>query len=133
MYNIRKGWPQDGAIDESVKSGAGLTTDGVIANINNGTAVLGTSDPGVKAFIIGREHYTGKCTALLSDFVVEMDAQHYVAGTYVTGDPMTAATGADAGKFTKGTAANALGHVLSYNATSGMLRVLWDNCVIASA
>ena len=126
MYNVRKGWPSEGAIDEVLTAASGQTIeDGMIVSVANDQASVATftsSLTGIPAFIIGKEAVKGTFTGLMSQCVIEVDSAHYVAGTYAAGDLLTA-TG---GKFeVTTTAAAAIGKVLKFDATTGTLRVLW--------
>ena len=125
MYDIRKGWPSNGAIDEVLAAAPGETvTDGMIVSVTDlkaKPADFSSGRDGIPAFIIGKEDVRGTFTGIMSQCVIEVDAEHYVAGSYAAGDHVTA----QGGKFAAGTEANAVGRVLSFDAVSGRLRVLW--------
>lgn len=128
MYQIRKGWPSNGAIDEVLTAAAGETvTDGMIVTVADGqatpanfTAAAAASDPMV-AFIIGVEQVRGTLTGLMSQCVIEVDTEHYEAGTYAANDALTAKNG----KFAAAGSSKAIGRVLSYDAASGRMRIMW--------
>lgn len=132
MYQIRKGWPSNGAIDEvltpatgevlgeTVKEGMVVTVVDRKAAPANFTAAAADSDP-MCAFTIGIEHVRDTLTGLMSQCVIEVDAEHYEAGTYAPGDALTAKNG----KFAAAGSSKVLGRVLSFDATSGLMRLMW--------
>lgn len=130
MYNIRKGWPSNAAIDEVLMADTGATvTDGMIVTVTDGkiapanfTAAEATTDP-MCAFIIGHEQARGTYTGLMHQIVIEIDKDHYAADSYAANDRLTAKDG----KFAKvtGTGEKVLGRVLKYDAASGLMRVMW--------
>lgn len=130
MYNIRKGWPSNAAIDEVLMADTGATvTDGMIVTVTDGkiapanfTAVEVATDP-MCAFIIGHEQVRGTYTGLMHQIVIEIDKDHYAADSYAANDRLTAKDG----KFAKvtGTGEKVLGRVLKYDAASGLMRVMW--------
>lgn len=134
MYQIRRGWPSNAAIDEVFEAQPGqVIAEGHIVSLANGkatvasyTAAAAPADP-VTAFVIGTEKVRGKLTGLLSQCIIEVDSTHYATGAYSANDPLTAVDG----KFSKVTAVKekVLGRVLAYDATNGMLRVLWHAAV----
>ena len=78
MYNIRKGWPCDGALDETLVPAAPKTiTNGMLAAINtsgklekaNLTAAAAATDP-IIGIVIGVDKMSGKCTLLMSDCII---------------------------------------------------------------
>lgn len=133
-YQIVKGWPALGAIDESIEAATGVTlAAGKIAAINDdGDGILADfnvngSDAGLTAaFLIDHDSAReGFFTGLISECVIEVDADHYEAGTYKAGDTLTA----DGGKF-DGIAATSddrpvIAKVLKEPDTQGIMRVLW--------
>lgn len=134
MYNIIKGWPAEGALDVTVRPKTGVTlTPGMVAMFGKGAdanlAVVGNYTTAASAtdatpgFVIGADTMSGNLTVLLGSFVVEVDAGHYVAATYAPGDVLTATNG----KFSKVTATgeSPVGKVLTVDATSGKMRILW--------
>lgn len=129
MYNVRKGWPSNAAIDEVLKADTGATiTDGMIVTVTDGkivpanfTAAAAATDP-MCAFVIGYEKVRGTYTGLMHQIVIEVDKDHYTADTYAANDQLTAKDG----KFAKAAAGEkVLGRVLKYDATSGLMRVMW--------
>jgi len=127
MYDIRKGWPSQGAIDEVLVAATGETiTDGMIVSVAGGkaskanfTAAAAATDP-MCAFIIGYENVKGTFTGIMSQCIIEVDADHYAAGTYNPGDALTAKDG----KFAAAGTSKVLGRVLSVDA-SGIMRLMW--------
>jgi hypothetical protein len=122
-YQIRKGWPSDHALDETVKAATGQTiTEGLIVKVANGLATVAADGDGICGFVIGQDTLVGVYTVLLGDFIVEVDAQHYAAASYAAGDKLTAA----AGKFKKaGADEEVIGKVLAVVSGTDKLRILW--------
>ncbi len=128
MYDIRKGWPSDGAIDEVLKAESGQTIeDGMIVTVADGkaskanfTGAASANDPMV-AFIIGYEQVKGTFTGIMSQCIIEVDADHYDAGSYAPGDALTAKDG----KFSAAGSSKVVGRVLKFDAASGILRLMW--------
>lgn len=121
MYNVRKGWPSNAAIDEVLKADTGaVISDGMIKPASF-TAAAQATDP-MCAFVIGHEKVRGTYTGLMHQIVIEVDNAHYAADTYAANDALTAKDG----KFAKASAGEkVLGRVLQYDATSGLMRVMW--------
>jgi hypothetical protein len=128
MYDIRKGWPSNGAIDEVLTAASGQDIkDGMIVTVANGqastanfTAAASASDPMV-AFVIGYEKVKGTYTGLMSQCIIEVDADHYDAGSYAAGDALTAKNG----KFAAAGSSKVVGRVLKFDAASGLMRLMW--------
>lgn len=126
MYQIRKGWPADSAIDEAVKAKAGEeVTPGMVVTVADGevsvadyTGAAAATDP-MPAFLIGHEKFTDSFTALMSQCVIEVDSEHYDAGTYTAGDLLTA----KAGKFSAAGSSKVIGRVLKFDAAAGLMRI----------
>lgn len=134
-YNIRKGWPDDSAIDEQFSLKASDTTvPGMVFKIKAtglaevATYATGGADAGELAFFcFDADTITNKVMGIISACVIEMDSTHYTAGAYAPNVKVTAS----AGKILvhPGDSMPVLGRVLAYDATSGILRVLWtSNC-----
>lgn len=121
MYNVRKGWPSNAAIDEVLKADTGaVISDGKIKPASF-TAAAQATDP-MCAFVIGHEKVRGTYTGLMHQIVIEVDNAHYAADTYAANDALTAKDG----KFAKASAGEkVLGRILQYDATSGLMRVMW--------
>lgn len=129
-YDIVKGWPSEGALDFTVALNTGQTIgEGVIAMLDGGkasaanyTTAAAVTDK-VPGFIIGVDSQSGNRTMLMGAFIVEVDDAHYAADTYAAGDVLTA----KAGKFAKPTVTgeHVVGKVLTYNATTKKMRILW--------
>ena len=129
-YDIVKGWPSEGALDFTVALNTGQTVgEGVIAMMDGGKASVADYDAGaapsdkVPGFVIGVDAQTGNRTMLMGAFIVEVDENHYAAGSYAAGDVLTAKDG----KFAPLTVAGELivGKILTYNATTKKMRILW--------
>ena len=128
MYDIRKGWPSQGAIDEVLVAASGETiTDGMIVTVANGkasqanfTGDAAATDPMV-AFIIGYEKVKGTFTGIMSQCIIEVDADHYAAGSYAAGDYLTAKNG----KFAPAGSSKAIGRVMKFDAGTGIMRLMW--------
>lgn len=129
MYNIRRGWPSNGALDEVFEPAPGqVVTDGMVVTLTGGKASPATFDAAAAptdppaAFVIGVDPLSGRRTGLLSACVIELDAAHYETGVYVANDLLTA----KAGKFAKAAAGEKiLARVLAFDPTSNRMRVLW--------
>jgi len=141
-YQIVKGWPSEGAVDEIIT----LATDGTVAPgfsgvINaDGEGIVGTYPTTAGAtsvylpfFCIDVDSVTKKVTGLMSKCVIEMDSDHYVAGAYTPGAKLSLIASvvvADkGGKFdliaASEDARTAVAQVIKYDATANKLRVLW--------
>jgi hypothetical protein len=130
-YQVVKGWPSDGAIDEMIEAASGVTlTAGTIAAIDsdgNGTVGNYSSDGSdadeAAAFIIDKDEVTDKFTVLMSPCLLEVDSDHYAADTYAVNDVLTAASGV----FAKPSGSErVVGKVISINSTTGTMRILWS-------
>lgn len=134
MYNVIKGWPSNAALDFTAKPKAGVTVkegdvvmmgkgaDANFAVAGNFTTAAAVTD-NAPAFVIGVDTMSGNVTALMGRFIVEVDSAHYATGSYGAGDVLTAT----AGKFSKVTATGEapIGKILTYNATTGIMTILW--------
>ena len=111
MYNVRKGWPSNAAIDEVLKADTGaVISDGMIVTVTDGK-IKPASFPAA-----------AQATDPMCACVIEVDNAHYAADTYAANDALTAKDG----KFAKASAGEkVLGRVLQYDATSGLMRVMW--------
>lgn len=127
-YDIRKGWPSQAAVDESFKADKGqdikqgmiVTVADGLARVANFTGAAAPTDP-MCAFVFGHEDLTKSFTGLMSQGVIEVDADFYEAGTYHAGDPLTAKNG----KFAPAGSSKVLGRVLSFDAGTTHLRIMW--------
>lgn len=129
-YDIVKGWPAPGALDVNLSPASGnVFVGGEVASLNSsGAAELASyatdgSNAGEQAFfVIGVDNLNGGITALKSGMIIEVDADHYAAAAYAANDALSATDG----KFVavSGTAKE-VARVLSYNAVTGILRVVW--------
>lgn len=131
-YQIVKGWPSEGALDEILTPAAGLEMNKgggqLVALEADGKVVLATFDPsGADAdrlayFAIDSDSINGNVTALKSGFIVECDADHYVAGAYTPNQKVTATDG----KFAPVTGTEkVVGIVSKFDAANGKMRVVW--------
>lgn len=126
-FDIVKGWPSEGALDEMFEQDTGedLSFGDVAWLTSDKAAAADYSTDGSDAgnmfgVVVDVCKETGKVTLLLSDCIVECDADHYVAGSYAVGDKMSAA----GGKFTEvATSAKEIGRIIAYNATTGIMRI----------
>ena len=129
-YDIIKGWPSEGALDFTVALNTGQDVgEGIIAMMVDGKASAATystaaaDTDAIPGFVIGVDSMSGNRTMLMGPFIVEVDSDHYAADTYAAGDLLTATDG----KFSKvtGTGELIVGKVLTYNATTTKMRILW--------
>ena len=133
-YQVVKGWPSDGAIDEVITlATAGTVTPGLCGVIDSsGEGLIGaypTTEGATSIypafFCIDADEVTGKVTGLMSPCVIEMDSDHYAAGAYAPGVKLSLTDGKFSIIAATGDARPAVASVLAYNATTGKLRVLW--------
>lgn len=133
-YQIVKGWPSLGAIDESIEAATGVTlTNGAVAAVNtDGEGILANfnvngSDAGLTAaFLIDNDSVReGFFTGLLSECVIEVDADHYEAGTYTAMDTLSASGGKFEAIAATGDDRPVLAKVLKAPGSDGLMRVLW--------
>lgn len=123
-YNIRKGWPCDGALDENLMPADDAAKKaGIIVALNSdGKVVVAdaiAADGPLCGFNIGVEKVTGAVTTLMNDCIIDMDAEHYEAGTYAPNDALSAV----AGKFGPAGSNKVLARVIKFE--NGILRVKW--------
>ena len=127
-YQIRKGWPAQSAIDEALLAADGQKiTNGMIVTVSEGkckvanfTNAASPTDP-MTAFVISNEQLRGTFTGIMSQCVIEVDKDHYDVGAYKANDPLTA----KAGKFSAAGSSKVVGRVLSFDAASGIMRIMW--------
>jgi hypothetical protein len=140
-YQIIKGWPSEGAIDMSITLDTDVElTEGMGGAIEatGGKGIVGDYDEDgsdaalLPFFCIGVDNVTGKVLGLMSGCMIEVDSDHYEAGSYAPGVAVTLKDGKfDIIDLTVGatTAASdyrpVIGRVLSYDAVSGKLVVGW--------
>ena len=132
-YQVVKGWPSDGAIDEIFAPATGVTlVGGSIAAIDAAGNLVAAnyntngSDAGNQAvFVIDVDTVKGTCTALMGKHLVEVDADHYESGVYTPNTLLTAS----GGKFDIIGAVDddrpVVGKVRSVDAATGKIRVLF--------
>lgn len=128
MYQVVKGWPCEGALDETLIPATGVTiAPGSVACLDaTGNAIVATSvemaADAISYFVIDNDNLKGGLVGLKGQCIIECDADHYVAGAYAVGDNLTA----DGGKFAvAGVGAKVLGRVLNFNAVTGKMRLVW--------
>lgn len=127
-YQIRKGWPAEAAIDEimvaddgeEITPGMVVTVEGGKCKAANFTGAAAATDP-MPAFVIAGEKVRGTFTGLMSQCIIEVDADHYEAGVYNPGDALTAKDG----KFAAAGSSKAIGRVMNFDAGSGIMRLMW--------
>lgn len=130
-YQVRKGWPSDGAIDEQVTAATGQTvTDGMFVTIAAGKASVGSyaaaeaaADP-LYGFVIGKEDLKGYFVALMSPAIIELDSACYAAGTYTANQALTIKDGKLAP--TTEVKEKVVAKVISFDATSGTMLVMFN-------
>jgi len=97
-YQIVKGWPAAGALDETfeVKTGVtitpgqvGLTADADAGKISLAAMAAGDDTPAY--FVIDKDEVTGNVTGLTGNFILEADSAHFAAalGTYSLNQQLT--------------------------------------------
>ena len=130
-YQIRKGWPSAGAIDESFEPATATaefakTLKGFVVDLaSTGKVGLasytgGTKTTGIPFFCYDYGTIPAQALCIKSPCVIECDADHYESGTYNVGGKVTAL----AGKFKPWTDGDGeVGTILAFD--NGTLRVLW--------
>lgn len=130
-YQIVKGWPGEGAIDEVIIPATGVTlVGGKIAAIDaagKATVATYTADGAnanlAAAFVMDVDSVTGNLLTIMNSCLIEIDVADMATDTYLANDNLTAALG----KFAKTTGAErVVGKVRSVNATTGKVRILWN-------
>lgn len=125
-YEIRKGWPSNGAIDEPINAVDGATlADGTVAILDTATGKwkTGAVTPGsVAAFVIAKEDLRDTYVGLMSDAVIEVDADHYTGTTFTAGDKLS---GDADGKFVAAGSNAVIGQVLNFDSVSKHMRLVW--------
>jgi hypothetical protein len=131
MYQIIKGWPSAGALDLTLSPSSGVTiTPGVIGAINGTTGAVdvasystdGANAGNLPVMCIAVEAVTGKLTCLPSNFVVKVDSACYTGSSFTPNMKLSAVSG----KFAAASGTQrVVGQVLSFNASTGELTVLW--------
>jgi hypothetical protein len=136
-YQIVKGWPSAGSLDEKLTPAAGQTivAGNVIMLDSSGNAVkaeLSAATHKTCYLVIDTDPFTGAITALTGPFIVEMDTTDLVSGSYAVNDVLTCLT-ANAGKLVEATldgstgapSAQIVAKVLKVDATAGKVRLIW--------
>ena len=129
-YQIVKGWPAAGALDQILTPAvAGAVVPGMIVSLDaSGNAIAadyasdGSNAGDMAFFCIDNDTMTGGVVTLKSGMIIECDAACYVAGVYTPNQPVTAV----GGKFAalSGTE-KVVAKVISFDAGTGMLRLAW--------
>lgn len=125
-YDIVKGWPSVGALDERLTPAVGVEIKGgqVVELAADGTCAPASvgATPGILAFTIDNDTITGGFLGLMNKCIIECDADHYAAGSYSASEAVTAVDG----KFSKITTDEApVARVISFDAVTGKMRLLW--------
>jgi hypothetical protein len=129
-YQIVRGWPSAGALDEPLKAADGVeVVPGSIATLDStGKAIPavyaadGSNAGDLAFFVIDNDALANSLVGLKSGMIIECDADHYVAGAYEVNQPLTATDG----KFAPVTASEKeVAKVRSFDATTGQMRVIW--------
>lgn len=133
-YEIRKGWPSNGALDEVLMAVDGVTlTDGTVAVLDTDTGKWKTgtcaadssaNKAPLHAFVIAKEDIRHTYVGLMSDAIIEVDDEHYVGASYTPNDPL----GVDeSGKFKAATVGTdvVVGKVLAYDSATKHMRLFW--------
>ena len=129
-YDIVKGWPAPGALDVNLAPASGVTLVGgeIVTLDASGDAILatyvsaGTNAADMAFFTIGSEALNGSVSAIKAGMIIEVDADHYDADTYAIGDALSS----NVGKFCLvDTSAKQVGIIMAYNATTGIMRIVW--------
>ena len=130
-YQIVRGWPSAGALDEPMKAAAGQEVVGgsIVSLDANGEAVVATfagdgSDADNLAFFcIDTDPLAGSLVGLTGCLIIECDSEHFdVSGVYAPNVGLTA-TG---GKFAVAAAGQkVVGRVRSYDAANQKMRLVW--------
>ncbi len=125
-YEIRKGWPSNGAIDEVLRAVDGTTlADGTVAILDAATGKWKTAavaSGSVAAFVIAKEDMRDTYTGLMSDAIIEVDADHYTGTTFAAGDKLSA--DAD-GKFVAAGSNPVIAQVINFDSVSKHMRLVW--------
>ncbi len=125
-YEIRKGWPSNGAIDEVLRAVDGTTlADGTVAILDAATGKWKTAavaSGSVAAFVIAKEDMRDTYTGLMSDAIIEVDAGHYTGTTFTAGDKLSA--DAD-GKFVAAGSNPVIAQVINFDSVSKHMRLVW--------
>lgn len=128
MYQISKGWPSDAAIDEVFKAASGQELhEGMIVKLDanhEGSVANSVPTDGTLVFVIGHEFLNKTFTGLMHPCVITCDKDCFDdTATWTGGALVTVGTG---GKFKPaGDNDTAIGRVLAYDATTGILRIHW--------
>lgn len=134
-YEIRKGWPSNGALDEVLLAADGATlTDGTVAVLDSTTGKWKTgtlaADASARkaplhAFVIAKEDVRNTHTGLMSDAIIEIDKDHYTGSTFAANDPL--GVDASTGKFKAATVGTdvIVGKVINFDAATGRMRLFW--------
>lgn len=129
-YQIVRGWPAAGALDEPLKAADGVEVNpGSVATLDaTGKAIPadyaadGSNAGDLAFFVIDNDALANTLVGLKSGIIIECDADHYVAGAYEVHQPLTAV----AGKFSPVTdTEKVVAKVRSFDATTGQMRLIW--------
>lgn len=127
-YQVVKGWPSEGALDEVLVPATGVTiAPGSLASLDNaGKAVVADfyadATDRLTYFAIDNDPLNGGLVGLKAGMIIECDADHYEAGTYTPNQAVTA----KAGQFAAiTTAEKQVARVISFDAVTGKMRLVW--------
>ena len=129
-YQIVKGWPSPGALDEILAPAAGQELAGgqIVALEADGTvgaatfAADGSDAERLAYFLIDGDTVKGNVVGLKGGCIIECDSEHYEAGSYAPNDKVTAI----GGKFAPVSGSEkVVGIVSKFDAVSGKMRVVW--------
>lgn len=130
-YQVVKGWPSDGALDETLAPapGAEIAGGSIVTLDASGDAVAadyaadGSNAGNLAFFVIDTDPFKGNILALKGQCIIECDADHYVADTYNIHDAVTAV----GGKFAPVTASEkVVGRVINMDSATGKMRLVWS-------
>lgn len=127
MFDIVKGWPSEGALDEAFPQADGedVSVGDIVMIVDGECAAATFDDAGVNVdvphgIVVDVCPVTSNATVLMSDCIVEIDSDHYAEAVYAHNGFLTAA----AGKFTPVTADERIvGQMLKMNGTTGVFRI----------
>ena len=129
-YQIVRGWPSAGALDEPLVAADGVVIEkGSVATLDAaGNAIVadyasdGSNAGDLAFFVIDNDALAKTLVGIKAGMIIECDSDHYVAGAYAVNQPLTA-TG---GKF--GPVSNdekVVGKVRSFDSVTGQMRFVW--------
>jgi hypothetical protein len=129
-YEIVKGWPSAGSLDEKLTPAAGqvIAAGDVVMLDASGNAVLATlAAAGTKTcyLVIDTDNFTGAITALTGPFIAEMDTADLVAGSYAVNDLLTCLAAAPGKLVEVAAGEQTIAKITKVDATAGKIRLIW--------